>query len=446
MGLGTTISKHLIEMMEGEIRVESRVGAGSVFHFTVKAEQVKDSTQPRSDVPVSKLEGATVLIADDNPAYRAVLQKIFASWKANVIEAETGGTVLEKLSTMNQDEPALAVLDIRIPETGAADLAREMRNTPERSQLPLIFLSSPVWRDLSASVKNLPDVAVLDKPISVSSLRTKVLSVLEKRKYSASGSSANKKLKILLAEDIIFNQKLAVTILEQKGHKAVVAENGKAAVEAFEKESFDLILMDIQMPEMDGLDATRIIREKEKETGGHIPIAAMTAHTLETDRENCRKAGMDAFIAKPIRQDEFLSVIEELTSSCVKSETKGNSHSDLGKVIDKAALFAIVDGNKELLKQLISLYFQNLPKVMSQIEEGIASGNSEMITFGAHALKGMSYNLSAVSVAQKSLELEKMGREGKLSGAEEKYAVLKKEIERLKTAAETLMEENALNA
>jgi len=268
------------------------------------------------------------------------------------------------------------------------------------------------------------------------------------------GGKPGKTLRILLAEDNPLNRKLTVTVLNARGHDVVVADDGRAAVETFEQGHFDLILMDIQMPQMDGFEATRVIRKKEAETGTHIPIVAMTAHVMEGDREQCLASGMDDYVPKPIQRDELLAVIERFFTPSAESEKKSSAPEASGEVSDEASgevseevfrktsLLEIAGGNTGLVKKLIKIYLSNLPNLMSQIEEGIAVGDGKVVGFGAHSLKGMSYNLSAGLVARAALELEKMGKDGDLSQAEKTYAVLKKEVERLKTAVTSLMKEN----
>jgi len=262
-----------------------------------------------------------------------------------------------------------------------------------------------------------------------------------------------KYLRILLAEDNLLNQKLVTTILDIRGHKTAVVANGREALESFEKEHFDLILMDIQMPEMDGLEATRQIREKEKSRNTRIPIVAITAHAMQRDKEQCIAAGMDAYLSKPIRHDHFLATIESL----VTDKNCGNLHdvalksdqppvSSPDKEIDKDvfnidSLLEIVGGSDELIAELIILYMKNLPNLVSKIKEAIDERDSKKLEFNAHSLKGMSLNLSAKTVANLSLELEKIGRSKDISHAAEIFAKLDQESEKLKKVLNSVKNE-----
>ncbi len=248
-----------------------------------------------------------------------------------------------------------------------------------------------------------------------------------------------KKLKILLTEDNLLNRKLAQKILETRGHDVILALNGQEAVEAFDRESFDLILMDVQMPVMDGLEATRRIREKERKTGGHIPIIALTAYAMKEDQERCLSAGMDTCMAKPLRIEKFLSVAEAVIGK-KRPEPPVPIPDEPDTVFKMEDLLEITGGNRTLAKEVIRLYLSSLPKFMTQIQKGIAEGDGKSVEFGSHALKGMSYNLSARRVARTALELEKMGREGRLDRVREMFSTLETEVEHLKAALEVRSE------
>ncbi len=258
-------------------------------------------------------------------------------------------------------------------------------------------------------------------------------------------------LKVLVVEDNLLNQKVATALLHMRGHETVTAEDGVAALEILEKEDFDLILMDIQMPRMDGFEATRRIRDMEAAAGRRTPIAAMTAHVLEGDKDRCFAEGMDGYIGKPIRQDHFIRTVERLGTQGRETagqrrgrpvpEPAGAPASD--PVIDRDQLMAIVGDNTEIARELIGLFFQNLPRMMAQIREGIDTADAKKLQFGAHALKGMCLNLSATEMAEVSLHLEKIARAGRLAEAEGGFARLEAETERLREAADRLLAEIA---
>jgi len=265
-----------------------------------------------------------------------------------------------------------------------------------------------------------------------------------------SEDKSRRSLRILLAEDNAINQKLAVRILEKRGHRVVVAGNGKEAVEALEREQFDLVLMDVQMPEMNGLEATAAIRKREQASTDHIPIVAMTAHAMKGDRERCLEAGMDGYIAKPIKSEELLEIIDDLVGcgdSSRKSEPAEESRGDnepgsrgekMMEVINRAALMEKVGGDEELLGEIVELFLEDCPRVIKQIEEAIAKGDSRWLERAAHTLKGMVGNFYAGGATEAAMELEEIGRRGEMTAAEGAYTILQKEIERLKSELEAM--------
>lgn len=249
-------------------------------------------------------------------------------------------------------------------------------------------------------------------------------------------------LRILLAEDNPFNQKLIETILKTEGYDVTLADNGKIALELYEKQPFDLILMDIQMPEMDGFQTTRVIRSFEKQKGGHIPIIAITAYSLLGDREKCLLSGMDEYLRKPIQKDVLLSTIQELSERHPASSEKVLSDKpNDNNVLNRKAFMQIVGNNTNFIKELIQIYLDNLPKLMNQIENGLDKQHLRDIEFGAHALKGMSYNISAQRVADAAKKLENIGRSGNLAEADKQFRILKEEVEILKQEIDNLTKE-----
>jgi CheY-like chemotaxis protein len=264
-------------------------------------------------------------------------------------------------------------------------------------------------------------------------------------------------LRILLAEDNEVNQKLAVRILEKRGHSVVVTNNGREALEALETQRFQVALMDVQMPEMGGFEATAAIREKEKQTRTHLPIVAMTAHAMKGDRERCLAAGMDGYVTKPIDPQHLFDAIaavvtsDELhvTSDEVSKPGGGSSassplvtrHSSLDEeVLDKAAVLKRVSGDLQLLKELVEIFLEDCPQHLATLREAIDNRNNEALERAAHKMKGSVSNFGARAAVESALHLETMGREGDLSQAEAAYADLEAGLERLKPALVALVD------
>ncbi|MBI5247905.1 MAG: response regulator, partial [Desulfomonile tiedjei] len=247
-----------------------------------------------------------------------------------------------------------------------------------------------------------------------------------------------RRLKILLVEDNLVNQTLAVRLLEKRGYSVSVSNNGKQAFQALGQDSFDLILMDVEMPEMNGFETTRIIREKEKTSGGHIPIIAMTAHAMDGDRERCLNAGMDAYISKPVSSEELFSMIEKYAGGVAQdtgSETK--------EPIDSAKLMERMGGDKELLSELVALFLEESPKLFSEIRDAVINNQPEILKTVAHTLKGSVGNFAAPEAADAALRLENIGKSGKMTEGPEALAALERELQRVQTRLAQLVEDGA---
>ena len=239
--------------------------------------------------------------------------------------------------------------------------------------------------------------------------------------------SASRPLRILLAEDNLVNQQFVVRLLEKRGHSVIVASDGLRAIAELEKGRFDIILMDVQMPGMDGLKATAAIRSKEKETGAHIPIVAMTAHAMKGDRERCLAAGMDSYLSKPIQLKELLAVIEELLST---TKTSGSARTKAGPV-DIETIIAELDGDRELAVELAGIFLGECPRMMDAIRQALEAEDGNCIAGAAHGLKGSVGNFGAKRVFEIIGKLEQVARDGDFASAREVFSALSTEIDRL---------------
>jgi two-component system, sensor histidine kinase and response regulator len=323
-GLGLTISTRLVEMMGGKIWVESEEGRGSQFHFTARLGATATTENKVGTVaPAEILRGVKVLVVDDNRTNRRILEGMLGRWEMRTTAVEGGKEALEQLSAARDaKEPyGLILTDMHMPKMDGFTLVENIRHRPELATATIMMLTSAGHRGDAARCLELGVSAYLLKPIRQSELREAIARVLGAREeegaiplvtrfslHDARDPSAY--LHVLLAEDNAVNQRLAVRLLEKRGHSVAVASNGREALVALEKEKFDLIFMDVQMPEMDGLEATVAIREKEKSTGVHLPIIALTAHAMKGDREQCLTAGMDGYLTKPIRPQELDEILE----------------------------------------------------------------------------------------------------------------------------------------
>ncbi|MEW5721463.1 MAG: response regulator [Thermodesulfobacteriota bacterium] len=437
-GLGTTISKQLVELMGGRIWAESEAGRGSEFHFTVPAEAGHPSET--FEAPLTRdLEGLRVLVVDDNATNRLIVREHLTGWGVYPVEASGGAEALRKLDDIEATGGVvnLALLDVNMPGMNGFELARAIREKAKWAGLPIVFLTSGAGREEHEAAGRPEGAVFLTKPVRQAEILEAVLSALGRRARRREGPSeairpGAVRLKVLLAEDNLFNQKLAVTLLSKRGHQVETAGNGFLALEAFRRGGFDVVLLDVHMPEMDGLEAARRMRALEKETGGHVPIVAMTALATPEDRDRCLEAGMDSFISKPIHREELLSMVEGLAAAGAPKTPVPAPRTE--EVLNRKALDILVDGDQNLLRELVGLFQRDLSARLAAIEAAVKEKEPRTLEQTAHALKGAALNLTAGAVARAALKLEQAGRQGLLAGTEELFQDLLEEIARLKPA------------
>jgi signal transduction histidine kinase/CheY-like chemotaxis protein len=445
-GLGLTISARLVALMGGRIWVESQPGQGSRFCFTGRFGQSLDGRGPRRLREPPALKNLPVLVVDDNATNRRILEEIFRNWGMAPVTVPGGRAALTELhrATAAGEPFQLVLLDAMMPEMDGFTLAAEITRHPDLARAVIMMLSSSDRPGDPERCRQLGLAGYLTKPVRQSDLLEAILEALQKdegrrknegQKTSPVSDSAltprpsSLPLRVLLAEDHAVNQKLAVHLLAKQGHAVVVASTGREALDLLEQQSFDVVLMDVQMPEMDGLEAAARIRAREKDTGRHVPIVAMTAHAMKGDRERCLNAGMDDYLAKPIQACELFEVIVRVVPSRPAAAA----------VLDAAAASEQVGGDRELLQELAQVFLEDYPNSLAGIRAAVAAGDCTGLQRAAHTLKGAVGLFGAPDAFAAALRLETMGREGVLEGAVEACATLETELLRVRQALTALL-------
>jgi CheY-like chemotaxis protein len=324
-GLGLTISTRLVGMMGGRIWVESEVGRGTEFHFTIQlAASNPIAIDPSAAISTETLKGIKALIVDDNATNRRILVEMLKHWGMKSVPVNGGEQALAELSEAHRagDPYTLILTDLLMPAMDGFEFIEKVRARGETASTTILMLTSAGHRGDGSRCQDLRVAAYLLKPVRQSELRAAICQAVGARqqsselplitRYSVAGAGEPSiSLRVLLAEDNAVNQKLAGRLLEKRGHRVIVAVNGREALKLFEEETFDMILMDVQMPEMDGLEAVAAIRRLE-ESQGHrhrTPVIALTAHAMKGDRDRCMAAGMDGYLAKPLRPSELDDIL-----------------------------------------------------------------------------------------------------------------------------------------
>jgi signal transduction histidine kinase/CheY-like chemotaxis protein len=438
-GLGLAISARMVELMAGKMWVESSEERGSTFHFTAHFAVAEAKAQPAAPALAAELQGLSVLVVDDNETNRQILCGITQAWGMRPYAAENGALALAALETAEQkgDPFRLVLIDGNMPVMDGFELAEKIQKRMVHNgeaEATVLMLTSGGQPGEANRCRQLGISAYLLKPVLKTDLLAAVLTALSQRQTEMNAhptlvtrhtlrESAHK-LRILVAEDNAVNQAVIMRMLQKMGHAPVLAQNGKEALSLASMKSFDLVFMDVQMPEMDGLTATGAIREREKNSGTHLPIFAMTAHAMKGDRERCLESGMDGYITKPVR----FSDIEQTLAGLLTSPVTPAKPVEEAASWNRSAALDRIGGDEELLRDLCHIFLEESPKLMQKLQQAVAAGDSDGVMRAAHSLKGEAGYLGADGTSHAARQLEEMGHNKDLSRASPTLAVLEQEI------------------
>ncbi|HSY16979.1 MAG TPA: response regulator [Candidatus Acidoferrales bacterium] len=435
-GLGLAISRKLVELMGGKMWAESVAGEGSTFHFTLNVTAQADSKPPAHTGKIARLADLKILILDDNATTRNILFDQCRLWGMLPQAVESSGQALELLRKGNAFD--LALIDLHLQGKDGLAIASEIQKIPTAAMLPMVLLTPLGKKKSSSEEVRVVFAHAVHKPVKPAQLCAALERALLSPRTPARATEPPKPattlaetlpLRILLVDDNAINQKVAVRILQQLGYVPEVAGNGREALDMLDQKPFDFIFMDVMMPEMDGLEATRMLRKRQV-SGDHahyqsrIVVCAMTAHAMTGDREKCIASGMDDYLAKPVRPKDVRDMLERwggkiMPGNAKSAPVKGPESAAAEPPVDMDRMTDLTDGNHDSLRELVEMYLKQTHKQFDQMQAAIRDGNADTLRRVAHSGAGASATLGMTQLVPKLRQLEKLGASGNLAGAGE---------------------------
>ncbi|MGH7526594.1 MAG: response regulator, partial [Gemmatimonadales bacterium] len=422
-GLGLAIASRLVALMGGRISVESEAGHGSVFHFTAPFRLHAEPMAVKTPAELRDVRDLPVLVVDDNATNRRVLEQMLINWQMAPTTVLDGWSALAAIEEAHQaGRPfRLALIDCQMPKMDGFELAEQIRRRPHLAGVMIMMLSSVDQRESTARCQELGISVYVTKPVTRLRLWEAIRSGLGTAPLAgraagphpgAAAAGGAKPVRVLVAEDNPVNQTLVLRLLQRWGYSVVAVSNGRQAVDACAAGGFDLILMDVQMPVLDGLAATAELRSRERLAGHRIPIVAITAHALKGHRERCLQAGMDDFISKPVDERELRTILQRLGPGADGGEPRagGGPGGEGSRVLDEAALERLVEGDRMLLRELSDLFLEDSPGLLADIRNAIGSRDRRALEHRAHALQGSALSMTGELAGAAARKLEMAAR------------------------------------
>jgi two-component system sensor histidine kinase/response regulator len=433
-GLGLTISARLASMMGGRIWLESEIGRGSRFYFTVRLGALEKPIESSTLAASESLRDVRILVVDDNQTNRRILRGTLNSWSVQTTCVAGGRQALAELaSALDAQKPyQVVVTDAHMPEMDGFALVMKIRNFSEITSMPVLMLSSGAHREDADRCRQLGIGSFLSKPVRRKELLSAIVALLGCQATPQSSTkvlarvftSRSREVHILLAEDNRVNQAVASRLLARLGYTLVIANNGHEAIDLLKQQTFDLVLMDVQMPEMDGISATKRIREYEKSTHGHIPIIAMTAHVMKEDRARCLAAGMDGYVTKPINSEQVEAAIRTALDETTETDKDTSLLQGKGQIsVAREVRWNIsktleqLGGDEALLQEVLDIFLNEAPKHLAALRLAVAQEIAKTVETSAHTLKKELGYMGLPEISQTAAEIESMGHSNNVPGA-----------------------------